>query len=588
MTFLRELLAVILGVFISFFIMFFIFVAIGTALSSSFMEEEKVFVKDNSVLVLKLDEQVRDFAPRSDDPFEQLFGFNDELIGLNTIINAIDNAKYDEKIKGISIESIYLRAGIAQVQEIRDKLYEFKESGKFIVAYSDFYDQKNYYLSSVADSIYVYPEGGLDFKGLSSEILFFKDFQDKYGIKMEVIRHGKYKSAVEPFLANEMSESNREQTFAFLNSIWGELVADMSENRGLSAERINEIADDLLARNPDLATENGLLTGQMPKDEYVKLLKNLSDVNEDSKLNRISIANYIKSGKGRIISTAKDKIAVIYAQGEIMYGKGDERVIGQDLIKEALQKAREAKDIKAIVLRVNSPGGSALASDIILREIEITKEEKPVVVSMGSYATSGGYYISCNANRIIAEPTTITGSIGVFGAIPNISEFSKRIGINAEQIGTNKRSIGYSVFEPMNEDFYMVTREGIERVYKTFVTKVAEGRNMTFEQVDSIAQGRVWTGKEAMEKGLVDELGSLEDAVRAAADLVGITEYRIRNYPDYQKEFKDMFKGPFAKMKEDMIKNELGESNYEALQRIKEFSKLKGVQTRLPFLIEIY
>ena len=587
MTFLRELLAVILGVFISFFIMFFIFFAIGSALSSSFMEEEKILVKDNSVLVLRLDEQIRDFAPKSDDPFQQLLGFEDELIGLNTVINAIDNAKYDEKIKGISIESMFLRAGIAQVQEIRDKLYEFKESGKFIVAYADYYDQKNHYVSSVADSIYIYPEGGLDFKGLSSEILFFKDFQDKYGIKMEVIRHGKYKSAVEPFLANEMSEANREQTFAFLNSIWGELVADMGENRGMTSERINEIADSLLARNPNLAIENGLLTGQMPKDQYIKLLKNLSEVNEDSKLNRISVANYIKSGKGRIMSTAKDKIAVIYAQGEIMYGKGDERIIGQELIKEALQKAKEAKDVKAIVLRVNSPGGSALASDIILREIEITKEEKPVVVSMGSYATSGGYYISCNADRIIAEPTTITGSIGVFGAIPNISEFSKRIGINAEQIGTNKRSVGYSIFEPMNEDFYMVTREGIERVYNTFVTKVAEGRKMTFEEVDSIAQGRVWTGKEALEKGLVDELGSLEDAVRAAADLVGITEYRVRNYPDYEKEFKDMFRGPFAKVKENMLKTELGESNYQALQRIKEFSELKGIQTRLPFLIEI-
>jgi len=587
MTFLRELLAVILGVFISFFIMFFIFVAIGSALSSSFMEEEKVLVKDNSVLVLRLEEQIRDYAPKSGDPFEELLGFDDELIGLNTVINAIDNAKYDEKIKGISIESMYLRAGIAQVQEIRDKLYEFKESGKFIVAYADYYDQKNYYLSSVADSIYIYPEGGLDFKGLSSEILFFKDFQDKYGIKMEVIRHGKYKSAVEPFLANEMSEANREQTFAFLSSIWSELVTDMGENRGMSSERINEIADGLLARNPNLAIENGLLTGQMPKDQYVKMLKNLAEVNEDSKLNRISVANYIKSGKGRILSTARDKIAVIYAQGEIRYGKGDERIIGQELVKEALQKAKAAKDIKAIVLRVNSPGGSALASDIILREIEITKEEKPVVVSMGSYAASGGYYISCNADRIIAEPTTITGSIGVFGAIPNISEFSNRIGINAEQIGTNKRSIGYSVFEPMNEDFYMVTREGIERVYNTFVTKVAEGRNMTFEEVDSIAQGRVWTGKEAMEKGLVDELGSLEDAVRAAADLVGITEYRVRNYPDYQKEFKDMFKGPFAKVKENMLKTELGESNYQAVQRIKEFSELKGIQTRLPFLMEI-
>ena len=325
----------------------------------------------------------------------------------------------------------------------------------------------------------------------------------------------------------------------------------------------------------------------MYHDEYRNILKQLVDIGEDDKLNMVSMKNYIKSGKGRITSTAKDRIAVIYAQGEIMYGEGDERYIGQDLMIKSLRKAREAKDIKAIVLRVNSPGGSALASDIIWREIEMTKKEKPVVVSMGNYAASGGYYISCNADKIVAESTTITGSIGVFGIIPNISEFSKRIGINAEQIGTNKQSIGYSIFEPMPEDFYAVTREGVERVYTTFVSKVAAGRNMTFEQVDSIAQGRVWTGKEALAKGLVDELGSLEDAVRIAADMVEISEYRIRNYPDYEKKFKDLFKGPFASVKQNLIKSELGEMNYEAFQKIKEVSDWKGIQTRLPFLLEI-
>jgi protease-4 len=253
----------------------------------------------------------------------------------------------------------------------------------------------------------------------------------------------------------------------------------------------------------------------------------------------------------------------------------------------SLREARESKDIKAIVLRVNSPGGSALASDIIWREIELTKKEKPVVVSMGSYATSGGYYISCNADKIVAEPTTITGSIGVFGIIPNISEFSDRIGINAEQIGTNRQSVGYSIFEPMPDDFYAVTKEGVERVYSTFVTKVAEGRNMTFEQADSIAQGRVWTGKEALSKGLVDQLGSLEDAVRVAADMVEISEYRVRNYPDYEKEFRDLFKGPFSKVKQSLIEDELGETTYEAYQRIRTINNLKGIQTRLPFLLEI-
>jgi protease-4 len=587
MTFLRELLAVILGVFISSFIMFMVLIAVVSTLGSSFGESEKINVKTNTVLVLKLNEVIKDYAPKSTDPFDEILGFQDKKMGLNSIINAIDNAKYDDNILGISIETMSIKAGIAQTQAIRDKLYEFKESGKFITAYADYFDQKNYYLCSVADSIYVNPVGGIDFKGLSGEILYFKDFQDKYGIKLEVIRHGKYKSAVEPFLANEMSEANREQTESFLNSIWSELVIDIAESRDIKDSRINEIADELLARNPNLAVENNLVTNQLYKDKYVEILKDLGEIEESKTLNAISLKDYINSGKGRIASTSKDKIAVIYAQGEIQYGKGDESYIGQELIIKSLKKARESKSVKGIVLRVNSPGGSALASDIIWREIELTKEEKPLVVSMGNLAASGGYYISCNADRIIAEPTTITGSIGVFGAVPNISGFVDRIGINAEQIGTNKQSVGYSVFEPITEEFYNVTKEGIERVYTTFVDKVAAGRNMTFAEVDSIAQGRVWTGKEALENGLIDELGSLEDAIDIAAKLADIDSYRIRNYPDYEKDFKDMFKGPFGSVKETVLKEELGEESYSFYKRIKLLSNLKGVQTRLPFLIEI-
>ncbi len=587
MTFLRELLAVILGVFISFFIMFMVLIAIGSAVGSAFGEDDQIKVKKSSVLVLKLDEVIKDYAPKSSDPFDEIFGFEQDKMGLNAIINAIDNAKYDDNILGISVESLQINAGIAQTQAIRDKLFEFKESGKFILAYADFYDQKNYYLSSVADSIYLNPAGGIDFKGLSGEVLYFKDFQDKYGIKLEIIRHGKYKSAVEPFLTNKMSDANREQTKSFLNSIWGEIVDDIAESREKTDQEINHIADELLARNPDLAIENEIITNQLYLDEYRSTLKELCELSEDQKLNAISLKDYISSGKGRIQSTSKNRIAVIYAQGEIKYGKGDEKYIGQEMIINALKKARKASNVKAIVLRVNSPGGSALASDIIWRELELTKEEKPLVVSMGNLAASGGYYISCNADIIIAEPTTITGSIGVFGAIPNISTFSERIGINAEQIGTNKQSVGYSIFEPITEDFYNVTKESIERVYTSFVEKVATGRNMTFEEVDNIAQGRVWTGKEALENGLVDELGSLEYAIEIAADLAEIDTYRVRNYPDYKKDFKDMFKGPFANIKERVLKEELGEENIDIYKRLKQFSDLKGIQTRLPFLLEI-
>lgn len=587
MTFLRELLAAILGVFISFMIMFFVLIAIGSLVSSSFVDDEKVLVKKNSVLVLKLEDVIKDYAPKNDDPIAQILGLEEKKMGLDNILNAIDNAKYDDNILGISIESVMIQGGVGQIQEIRDKLYEFKESGKFVTAYADVFEQKNFYLSTVADSIYVNPVGMIDFRGLSGEVLFFKDFQEKYGMKMEVIRHGKYKSAVEPFLANEMSEANREQTEAFLNSIWSEMVEDIEESRQIERSEINHIADELMARTPDLAIENKMISGKLYKDEYVKILKSLGGLEENGKLYSVSLKDYINSGKGRIINTASDKIAIIYAQGDIMYGKGDENYIGPELIINSLKKARKAKDIKAIVLRVNSPGGSALASDIIWREIEITKKDKPVVVSMGNLAASGGYYISCNADRIVADPTTITGSIGVFGMVPNISEFTDRIGINAEQVGTNKRSVDYSLFEPLSDDFSKVTKEGIERVYKTFVTKVAEGRNMTFDEVDQIAQGRVWTGKQALENGLVDELGGLEDAVKIAANMVDIVDYRIRSYPDYKREFKDMISGPFGSVKEQMLHDEIGRENLKMYKQLQQFSDWKGIQTRMPFLLEI-
>jgi len=589
MTFLRELLAVILGVFISFFIMFMVMIAVGTAIGSSFGEGEDIRVKKNTILTLKLDEIIKDYAPKSNDPFEEILGMGEKKMGLNNIINAIENAKYDDNIIGISIEVKQISSGIAQTQSVRDKLFEFKESGKFITAYADFFDQKNYYLSSVADSIYVNPVGGVDLKGLRAEMLYFKDFQDKYGVKMEVIRHGKYKSAVEPFLSNEMSEANREQTSAFLNSIWGELVDDIAESRNKTSFEINQIADDLLARNPKLAMDNNIITNQLFKDEYDKILKDLSGILNDGKLNKLKLKDYISSGKGRIQSVSKNRIAVVYAQGDIRYGKGDEEYIGQELIIKALKKARSSSNVKAIVFRVNSPGGSALASDIIWREIELTKEEKPVIVSMGNMATSGGYYISCNADRIIAEPTTITGSIGVFGMLLNFSDLANKVGINSEQIGTNKQSLGYTPFEPISDEFYAVTKEGVETVYTTFVNRVAQGRNMTFEEVDSLAQGRVWTGKEALENGLVDELGNLEDAIRTAAELAEVENYRVRNYPEYEKEFSDLFKSSsfISTKKESLLKEELGETNYNIYSSLKQLYHFKGVQARLPYLMEI-
>ena len=586
MTFLRELLAAILGFIIASVIMFLVFLLIISVTSSSFMEDKQVTVKNNSVLELNIENDVRDYVPKSDEPFEALFGIQE--VGLQEILNAIENAKNDDNIKGISINCLDVNAGIAQTQAIRNKLEEFKESGKFVFAFADYYTQKNYYLSSVADSVFVNPVGEVDLKGLSSEILYFKDFQEKTGIKAEVIRHGKYKSAVEPFLTDKMSEANKEQINSFLGSIWSEMVDDIASGRGKTSDEINSIADSLWARSPELALKNHMVDGIIYRDEYDTKLKQLSGSEPEELPNIVSMEDYISTGKGRLKSSASDKVAIVYAQGDIMYGEGNEEYIGQGKIKEALQKIREDEKIKAVVLRINSPGGSALASDIILRELALLKKEKPLVVSMGNLAASGGYYIACNADKIIAEPTTITGSIGVFGILPNIHGLANDIGINAEQVGTNKNSVGYSIFEPMTASTHKYIEEDIEHIYNTFVNHVSSGRNLSWAAVDSIGQGRVWTGKEALKIGLVDQLGSLDDAVKVAAEMADITDYRTTEYPRYKKELKDLFMPyPMAKAKENFLKEELGIKNYTIYKQLKDLSKMEGVQARLPFVVDV-
>ncbi|HBI39399.1 MAG TPA: signal peptide peptidase SppA, partial [Tenacibaculum sp.] len=337
-------------------------------------------------------------------------------------------------------------------------------------------------------------------------------------------------------------------------------------------------------RDAKLSLGNNLIDEVIYKDQYESKLTSITG----GKPAHITIEDYIKSGKGRIRSSAKNKIAVIYAQGQILYGEGNEDVIGQDLINKAIRKARKDSNVKAIVLRVNSPGGSALASELIWRELDLAKKEKPLVVSMGNVAASGGYYIACNATKIIAEPTTITGSIGVFGLLPNATKLAGKLGINAEQISTNN-SPNYSLFEPMSKKFYEVTKDGVEKTYDLFVERVSTGRGMPIEQVDKLAQGRVWTGKEAKENGLVDELGGLDKAVKIAAEIAGVEDYRIRNYPNYKKDIKESLKAfPFARLaKEEILRELLEEQEIEAYKNIREFKNLKGIQARMPFLYDI-
>lgn len=586
MRFLGNVLATIIGIFVFFMLFFFGIVLLGAIFGG---ESEGIEVKSNSVIELNLENISNDYAGKYKEPWMDVFS-DKKCIGLSDIIKAIAAAKTDNDIKGISILNDESSLGLAQSKELREALNDFKRSGKFVMAYANDYSQKEYYLNSVANTIYLNPSGDLDFKGLSTELMFFKDFQEKSGIKMEVIRHGKYKSAVEPFLENKMSDANREQTTALLNSVWSSVLTDISESRNISTARLNEIATGLLARTPEMAKANKLIDIIAYEDVYHNAIKKALKVETDEDYNKISISDYTqKVTTTSLLDTDTDnQIAVIYAQGEIQSGEGDVNVIGEGSMRRSLQEARKNKDIKAIVLRINSPGGSALTSDLIWREIELTKKVKPVVVSMGNYAASGGYYIACNANTIFAEKNTITGSIGVFGVLPNFSQLTTKIGIHTEQVMTNENA-NYSPFVPINEKFKAVTLEGVERVYKTFVTHVAEGRKMTFAQVDSIAQGRVWTGTEALKIGLIDKIGNLNDALKEAASLAKIKSYSTQNFPEYEKNFSDLFaKLPFVKSREAMIKEELGEENYFILQQIKKVQLQKGIQARMPFEISIH
>ena len=584
MKFLGNVIATVIGIFVFIMLFFFGVILIGAI----FGGDDKVSVKNDSVIELDLKKIQNDYAGKYKDPWVTVFS-DQEGVGLSDVINAIEAAKTDDNIKGISILNDESSLGLAQYKDLRNVLESFKKSGKFVWAYANTYSQKEYYLNSVANTIYLNPAGDLDFKGLSSEVMFFKDFQDKSGIHMEVIRHGKYKSAVEPFLENKMSDANREQVTALLNSIWTTVSTDISKSRNIPLPKLNEIANGLLARTPEMAKKQGLVDIVAYEDVYHNAIKKALKVTGDDDYNKISILDYTQNNvTTALTNTASDKIAIIYAQGEITGGEGDVNVIGEGAMRRSLQEARKDDDVKAIVLRIDSPGGSALTSDLIWREIEVTKKVKPVVVSMGNYAASGGYYIACNANKIFAESNTITGSIGVFGILPNFTPLATKLGIYTEQVKTHENSANYSPFVPVDEKFKAFTLEGVEHIYNTFVTHVAEGRKMTFAQVDAIAQGRVWSGSEAVKIGLVDKIGGLKDAIAEAARIAKIKSYSTQNYPEYEKTFGDLLANlPFAQSKEAFIKEEIGEENYLLLEQVKRFQRQQGVQAMLPFGINI-
>ncbi len=587
--FFKFMFSSIIGTIIAIVLILFIFIG---SIAALIPKEEAVSVKDNSILKISLNEDILDRSPNN--PFDNFNFQNFEPntpIGLNDILKNIEKAKYDSKIKGIFLDLSTIHTGFATLEEIRDALNDFKETDKFIIAYSDFYSQSAYYLASIADEVYLNPMGNIDYKGLRTELMFFKNALDDLGIEPVIIRGtgNKFKSAVEPFMYDKMSEANRLQTKTFLGSIWDHIVKGISEERQISVEDLQNMADNMTVWNGKLAVENGLIDKLKYIDEVYSEMKEDCGMSENDKLNFISLKKYTKApDPNRQKGLIKEKIAVVYASGDIVMGKGNKNEIGSESISKAIRKARLDDKIKAIVLRVNSPGGSALASEIILREVDLARKVKPVIASMGDLAASGGYYISCLADTIVASESTITGSIGVFGLLFNIEKLlNNKLGINVDRVTTNSHSDLGTTTRKMTADEKLVIQKNVDEIYGKFLSHVSQGRSLSIEDVDKIGQGRVWSGANAIEKGLVDVFGGLNKAIDIAADKAGIDKYRIVELPAQKDPFDEIISEFTGDVKADIIKSEVG-NNYKYYEYLQQTLSNSGYQARMPFVMEIY
>ena len=579
-SFLKNILTTIIGIISSIIVMILLIIGFVAIISS----EDEVKVKENSIL--KIDLANTSVVERSsENPFDGLSLSGDvaSTIELKQVLDNIEKAKLDDNIKAIYINTSYVSAGISQIEEIRNKLLEFKQTGKPIIAYSEVYNQAAYYLSSVANKVYLNPEGVVELKGLSAGFIFYKGLLEKLDIEVQIIRHGKFKSAVEPFMLDKMSDANREQMQLLLNSFADNLFDSIASQRGMTLSDIHNHANNLSLENAksclDLHYVDALLYQDQVDDSLLVISKS-------EKLNFISLNKYsnVKVEKKEI---SRNKIAIIYATGEINSGKGDVKSIGSETTAKAIKTAREDKNVKAIVLRVNSPGGSALASDVIWRETVLAKEEKPLIVSMGDYAASGGYYIACAADSIVANPTTLTGSIGVFGMIPNLQKLYKnKLGISIDTVNTNKHAdMGMNrALTKFEED---KIQKNVVDIYTTFITHVGEGRNMSTTAVDEIGQGRVWTGYDAKDIGLIDTYGGLEKAIEIAVYLAEIEDYRIISLPKKKDPFAELaqkFGGETSIS--DLVMLKLGLKT-ELTNPIENLLKRDKIQARIPFIMEL-
>ena len=581
--FIKTVLANVIALFIAGlllpFFLLFIIVIIGNASSS----DKDIKIKENSVLTIDFKSKIVEHENESE---ASMFDLKDDAeLKYQDILNAIETAKNDDKIKGISIELDDIDAGITQIDDIRKSLEDFKKSNKFVYAYGNNVSQASYYLGSVADQYFLNPVGGIELKGLSSEVVFLKEFAEKYGININVIRHGNFKAAVEPFLRNEMSPENKEQMTALLNDTWGEISSKIIQSRKLDPTEFKTVVDSLYATIPDLSLKHKLADKLVQKSEYEEIIKNKLNVGKDEKLNKVSIRNYAFSQVDT--KTNDNKIAVLYASGTIYNGNKYSDIHSERYIQYIKNLAQD-DNIKAVVLRVNSPGGSANASDEILYELQQLKQKKPLIISFGDYAASGGYYISMAGDRIFAQNNTITGSIGVFGVIPDAKNLANRNGIYSDVVSTNANSNMISPFSGLSSGTLAIAQRSVVNTYNRFVHFVSKNRNKTAEEVDAVGSGRVWSGKRAKEIGLVDEIGSLNDAVKYAANKANITEYEAVSYPEKVDKFEQIMgnlrQGNIA---ESYVKSQISEENYQLFKVFSDQNFKNSIQMAMPYIIRI-
>lgn len=588
-SFIKYTLATVVGIFLT--MTLFTIISIISLAGMMATEGMSAPIKEKSILRLDLSGTL---AERSDsNPFAALMGEENTALSLEDALLALDKAAKNENIIGVYLEGGAMGANPGMAQELRQALVEFKKSGKWVVAYGDSYGKTAYYLSSVADSVLLNPEGNVDFGGMASQIMFYKDVMEKVGVKMQVFKVGTYKSAVEPFICTEMSPANREQVTSYLFSIWTNMLKDVAESRNMEVGKLNSLADSLtMISEASVALNGGLVDKLCYMDEVKAILREKSGLeDEDDDLVFASVADVAKSET--LDEKVDEQVAVYYAYGEIVQSQGtglgmsqEHQIVGEKMIKD-LQDLREDDDVKAVVIRVNSPGGSAFASEQIWREVCLLKEKKPVVVSMGGMAASGGYYISCAANRIFAEPTTLTGSIGIFGMIPDVSELmTEKIGLKFDVVKTNEMSDIGTMARPFNEAESAQMQKMINRGYDLFTKRVADGRGMAQDSVKLIAEGRVWTGEQGLNIGLVDELGNLDDAVAHAAELAKVEKFRAVPYPGADNPFDQLLNQTKGGYLDSELRELLGEG-YAVYSLVRNVKDADRIQARMPFEMNI-